>query len=40
MALTNFMRSVDDTVLNSMWHIVSIENTFELGILRVWAITD
>ena len=24
-ALTNFIRSVDDTVLNTNWHIVQIE---------------
>lgn len=39
MALSNFIRSVDDTVINSIWHIVSIESTFEPGILKVWALT-
>lgn len=39
-ALTNFMRNMDDTVLNSIWHIVQIEQTFEPGILKLWALTS
>ena len=37
-ALTNFIRSVDDTVLNTNWHIVQIEQSFQPGILKVWAL--
>lgn len=39
-ALSNFMRLQDDTVLNSNWHIMQIEPTFEPGELRVWALTE
>ena len=31
---------MDGTVLNSNWHIVSIEPTAETGLLRVWAFTE
>jgi len=34
------MRLQDDTVLNSNWHIMSIEPTFEPGELRLWAMTE
>ena len=39
-ALSNFMRNMDETVLNSTWHIISIENTYEPGVLKVWALTE
>ena len=39
-ALSTFMRLQDDTVLNSNWHIMSIEPTFEPGELRLWAMTE
>lgn len=39
-ALSSFMRLQDDTVLNSNWHIMQIEPTFEPGELRVWALTE
>ena len=39
-ALSNFMRNMDETVLNSTWHIISIENTYEPGVLKIWALTD
>lgn len=39
-ALSNFMRLQDDTVLNSRWHIMQIEQTYEPGELRVWALTE
>lgn len=31
---------MDDVVLKSNWHIVQISETFEPGILKVWALTD
>lgn len=31
---------MDETVLNSTWHIVQIEQTYEPGILKVWALTS
>ena len=40
LALSNFMRNMDETVLNSTWHIISIEQTFEPGVLKVWALTE
>ena len=40
LALSNFMRNMDETVLNSNWHIISIEQTYEPGILKVWALTE
>ena len=39
-ALSNFMRNMDQTVLNSTWHIISIENTYEPGVLKIWALTE
>ena len=39
-ALSSFMRLQDDTVLNSNWHIMQVEPTFEPGELRVWALTE
>jgi len=38
-ALTNFIRNMDETVLNSVWHVLQVESTFEPGILRLWALT-
>ena len=34
------MRNMDETVLNSNWHIISIEQTYEHGVLKVWAMTE
>ena len=39
-ALTNFIRNMDDTVLNSNWHVIQIDQTFQPGILRIWALTQ
>lgn len=39
-ALSNFMRLQDNTVLNSNWHIMQIEPTYEPGELRIWALTE
>lgn len=39
-ALNSFMRLQDDTVLNSRWHIMQIEQTYEPGELRIWALTE
>ena len=39
-ALNNFMRLQDDTVLNSRWHIMQIEQSYEPGELKVWAMTE
>lgn len=36
----SFIRNNDDTVLNSNWHILQIEQTFEPGILKLWAVTN
>ena len=38
--LTHFMRNMDEVILNSNWHIISIENTFEPGIMKLWALTE
>ena len=40
LALSTFMRNMDETVLNSNWHIVSIEPTYDPGVLKVWALTE
>ena len=40
LALSNFMRNMDETVLNSNWHIISIEQTYEPGVLKIWAMTE
>lgn len=37
--LASFVRSMDDVILNSTWHVVSIESTYEPGVLRLWAST-
>jgi len=39
-ALSSFMRNMDETVLNSNWHILQINTTFEPGVLKVWALTE
>ena len=31
---------MDEIILNSNWHIVSIENSFEPGIMKLWAVTE
>lgn len=38
--LVSFIRNMDDVVLKSNWHIVQIQETFEPGIMRVWAMTE
>lgn len=38
--MKNFMHNMDDTVLNSNWHIIQIDQTYEPGILKVWATTE
>jgi hypothetical protein len=38
--MKNFMHNMDDTVLNSNWHVISIDQTIEPGILKVWAMTE
>ena len=35
-----FMKNNDEIVLNSIWHIVSIEPTFDVGVMRLWAFTE
>ena len=35
-----FIRNNDQTVLNSNWHIFQVEQTFEPGILKLWALTS
>jgi hypothetical protein len=37
--LSNFMKNMDTTILNSTWHIMQFEKTFEPGVLRIWALT-
>jgi hypothetical protein len=38
--LQTFMRNMDEVILNSTWHIVSVEPTYEPGIMKVWAVTE
>lgn len=38
--MKNFMHNMDETVLNSNWHVIQIESTIEPGILKVWAMTE
>jgi hypothetical protein len=38
--IASFIRNMDDVVLKSNWHIMSIAETFEPGIMRVWALTE
>ncbi len=40
LGLTSFIRNMDEVVLKSNWHIVQISETFEPGILKVWALTE
>jgi hypothetical protein len=34
------MRNKNDVILNSNWHVVSIEETSEVGVMKLWAATD
>ena len=34
------MRNKNEMILNSNWHVVSIEETSETGVMKVWAATD
>ena len=38
--LTSFMRNMDEVILNSTWQVISIENSFETGILKLWIMTN
>ena len=38
--MKSFMHNMDYTVLNSNWHVISIDQTIEPGILKVWAIYE
>jgi hypothetical protein len=38
--LASFIRNMDDVVLNSNWHILQIDETFELGVMRIWTLTE
>lgn len=38
--LKTFMHNMDETVLNSNWHVMQIEQTYEPGILKLWAMTE
>lgn len=31
---------MDDVVLKSNWHIIQIQETFEPGLMKVWAMTE
>lgn len=37
--LVSFIRNMDDVVLKSTWHVISVSETFEPGILRLWILT-
>jgi len=39
-AIQQFIRNMDEVVLNSYWHIMHIAETLDPGILKVWAMTD
>ena len=40
-ALTEFIRNMDDTVLNSTWHVLSVQPTsYDPGMLKLWAMTE
>jgi len=34
------MRNMDEVILNSTWHVISLEQTYDPGILKVWALTE
>jgi hypothetical protein len=38
--IASFIRNMDEVVLKSNWHVLQICETFEPGILKVWALTD
>ena len=38
--IASFIRNMDDVVLKSNWHVVQVSETFEPGILKLWALTD
>ena len=39
--LSTFMRNMDEVILNSNWHIISIDQQMsDSGILRVWVQTE
>lgn len=31
---------MDEVVLKSNWHILQIQETFEPGVMRIWALTE
>jgi hypothetical protein len=35
-----YIRNMDEVILNSNWHVVSIESTNDLGIMKLWTITE
>eukprot|EP00347_Sterkiella_histriomuscorum_P016015 403354822 len=38
--LNSFIRNMDEVVLKSTWHILQISETFEPGVMKVWAMTE
>lgn len=39
--LSNFMRNMDDVVLNSNWHIISIQQqSNDSGVMKAWVSTE
>lgn len=39
-SIVSFIRNMDDVVLKSNWHVIQICETFEPGVMRIWALTD
>ena len=39
-SLAGFFKTSDDLILNSNWHVVSMESTLDPGILKVWVSTQ
>lgn len=38
--LRSFIHNMDDVVLTSTWHVIQVDETYEPGILKVWALTE
>ena len=38
--IVSFIRNMDDVVLKSNWHIMQICETFEPGVMKIWALTE
>ena len=38
--MNKFIKNMDNVILNSVWHIVQIEQTASPGIMRMWVFNN